>query len=97
MHDGKLVVAGGTVGDNQASSQASSSVLVYDPQADAWAEGVPLPAPRKFCQAINHAGIMCLVGDGPCLCFDGQWNPIAMLPGFMHKLSLVSMGSILIG
>ena len=74
--EGKMMVIGGRV-DNRVTA----SVIIYDPQSDSWAEGVPLPAPRQECVAVllPPAGRVIVVGGGgPALSFkDGAWTEIA--------------------
>ena len=74
--DGKMMVIGGRVG-----GQATASVIIYNPQSDSWAEGVPLPEPRQKCAAVllPHTGSIVLIGGGgPALSFKGgAWAEIA--------------------
>ena len=77
VHEGKMMVIGGEV-----NHQRSTSVIVYDPQTDTWADGPPLPEPRCGCQAVLHAGAVILVGHGPPLRFkDGAWVALPNVPG----------------
>ena len=44
VHDGKVMVIGGAV-----NNQETASVIVYNPESDTWAAAEPLPAPRSGC------------------------------------------------
>ena len=79
----------------------TASVIIYDPQRDAWAEGVPLPRPTCGHRAAEYEGGIVVVGDGPPLHFDkGQWREIA---GISNPRSVgrsgkgFSLGSVLLG
>jgi hypothetical protein len=60
-HDGRLWVAGGL----RADGSASDAVLVYDPAADRWSDGPPLPA------GVHHAA---LVSNGERLFLLGGYR-----------------------
>ena len=97
VHEGKMMVIGGFV-----KFQRSTSVILYDPQTDTWADGPPLPEPREDCRAVEHAGAVILVGDGPPLRFkDNEWSVLPDTPGHgaAGRGSPMSsaMGSVLLG
>ena len=74
---GKMVLIGGMV-----KFRSSASVLLYDPLADAWADGPSLPAPCTFCRAVEHAGGIIVVSASPPLRFqDGEWSEILDIAG----------------
>ena len=77
VHEGKMMVIGGEVDD-----RPTTSVILYDPQTDTWADGPPLPSPRAGCRAVEHAGAIMLIGDGPPLRFEhGEWAELPDIPG----------------
>ena len=74
---GKMVLIGGMV-----KFRSSASVLLYDPLADAWADGPSLPAPCTFCRAVEHAGGIIVVSASPPLRFqDGEWSELLDIAG----------------
>ena len=91
VHEGKMMVIGGMM-----YWQPTTSVILYDPQTDTWADGPPLPSPRFGCQAVEHAGAVILVGGGPPLRFaDGRWAELPDVPGGHRRLA--SVGSAFLG
>ena len=93
VHEGKMMVIGGAV-----DGAPSTSVILYDPQTDTWADGPPLPSPRSGCRAVEHAGAIILVGgQGPPLRFkDNEWAVLPDLPG-SGILEHSAMGSVFLG
>ena len=61
VHQGRIWVAGGLDG----GGRAVDLVLIYDPAADAWVEGPPLPV------AVHHSA---LVSDGDALFLIGGYS-----------------------
>ena len=87
------MVIGGVV----AGEGFTASVILYDPQTDTWADGPPLPSPRKGCRAVEHAGAVVLIGGGPALRFkDGAWFPITDLPA-RGQTERPALGTVLLG
>ena len=60
----------------------SSTVIIYDPENDSWADGPSLPAPRSGCRAVEHAGGIIVVSASPPLRFqDGEWSELLDIAG----------------
>lgn len=96
-HEGKLYVAGGIDG----SAQPLASVEVYDPEADVWAAGPPLPAGYGSARIHSAAGelfVLSTFGSQAMLQLDGtreDWTELPANPSFSD--SCVVDGRLIVG
>lgn len=74
LHQDRIWVAGGISPDAPEGKQdVSDRVVVYDPKADAWSEGPPLPEPRHHGYLVSHDGRLYLFG-GFVIAGGGRWS-----------------------
>ena len=89
MHQGKIWVVGGHV-----EGRASTSVLIYDADADTWATGPPLPTPQRYCPATAIDGRIYLFGRDAVFRYErGAWSEI---PGVDARYGS-TCGAVLLG
>ena len=62
VHDGKIWVMGGWVGE--VGEGVSASVITYDAEADAWETAPSLPERCSHCQAFMFDGHISIVTNG---------------------------------
>ena len=95
VHEGKIWVIGGFVAD-----QLSTSVATYDPDADTWATGPPLPLrQRDGCAttyAIDGRVYLCTAVESRVFRFEGAaWSEI---PGAGNATTFgACSGAVLLG
>lgn len=74
LHQGKLWVAGGLSPDVPAAQQnVSARVVVYDPRADTWTDGPPLPEPRHHPVLVSTGDELWAFG-GFVIANGGRWS-----------------------
>ena len=106
VHQGKIWVMGGCVGENGDPAQSSSSVITYNADADTWATGPPLPSPFYGRATTIDGGIFFYGTDYGCLpasvlTYDTEarhgprWEPATAGAAEFGHLSV--LGAVLLG
>jgi hypothetical protein len=106
--DGRIVVIGGRAPGIRANDQTSlASCEIYDPVADQWSEGPPLPQARASLAAVALGGSIYALGGestpGGVLAsvtrldaLDGSWTTLPDMPLAAHGLAAVVAGRAII-
>lgn len=101
---GQIIVIGGRAPGIRASDQTSlASCTAYDPVADRWAEGPPLPQARAGLAAVTLGGRVYALGgestpggvSAAVTRLDslaGTWTALADMPYAAHGLAAVAVG-----
>jgi len=102
--DGRIVVIGGRAPGIRAADQTSlASCEVYDPGADHWTEGAPLPQARAGLAAVMLGGHVYTMGGESMLggvsaavtrldSLTGTWTVLDDMPYAAHGLAVVVVG-----
>lgn len=106
---GRVVVAGGLAargGHFGAGFEVLDRTAIYDPVADRWVEGLPLPSPRHHPVLAGVEGLVLAFGGFEArdegqwsamrsvLAFDGDhWAPAGEMPGFQCEATALASGS----